>query len=54
MIEQISYRGWENVYRISNATVELVVLADVGPRILVVSASSEAKIFFTKLKSRPA
>ena len=29
-----SYRGWENAYRISNATIELVVLADVGPRIL--------------------
>ena len=34
MLERISYRGWENTYRISNATVELVVLADVGPRVL--------------------
>lgn len=34
MLERISYRGWENAYRISNATVELVVLADVGPRIV--------------------
>jgi hypothetical protein len=32
MMERISYRGWKNANRISNATVELVVLADVGPR----------------------
>jgi hypothetical protein len=34
MLERISYRGWENAHRISNSTVELVVLADVGPRIV--------------------
>lgn len=34
MLERISYRGWQNAYRISNAAVELVILADVGPRIL--------------------
>ena len=34
MVEKISYRGWKNAYRISNATVELIVLADVGPRII--------------------
>ena len=34
MLERISYRGWQNAYRISNAVVELVVLADVGPRIV--------------------
>ena len=34
MLERISYRGWENAYRISNATIELVIVADVGPRIL--------------------
>ncbi len=34
MLERISYRGWKNAYRISNATVELIVLADVGPRIV--------------------
>ena len=34
MVERISYRGWNNVYRISNATVELLVLADVGPRVI--------------------
>jgi hypothetical protein len=34
MIEKISYRGWKNIWRLSNGTVELTVLADVGPRIL--------------------
>lgn len=33
-IEKIDYRGWHNSYRISNGTVELVVLTDVGPRII--------------------
>ena len=34
MIEKISWRGWNNVYRIWNRTVQLLVLADVGPRII--------------------
>jgi hypothetical protein len=34
MVERISYRGWRNAYRISNQAVELIVLADVGPRII--------------------
>ena len=34
MLERTSYRRWENAYRISNAAVELVVLADVGPRVI--------------------
>src|SRR5205814_10482313 len=34
MVEKISYRGWQNADRISNGTVELIVLADVGPRII--------------------
>ena len=34
MLEQISYRGWNHAYRLSNRHVDLVVTADVGPRIL--------------------
>jgi hypothetical protein len=33
-IEKIPYRGWPNSYRISNGEVELVVLTDVGPRVI--------------------
>lgn len=34
MLERFSYRGWNNAYRLSNGIVELVVTADVGPRII--------------------
>ena len=34
MIEMIHYHGWNNAWRLSNGTVELVVLAGVGPRIV--------------------
>lgn len=34
MIEKISWRGWNNVYRVWNREVEIRVLAEVGPRIL--------------------
>lgn len=33
-IEKTSYAGWPNCYRITNGEVELVVTADVGPRII--------------------
>ncbi|HXW92118.1 MAG TPA: hypothetical protein VEK33_16330 [Terriglobales bacterium] len=34
MLERLSYRGWNNAYKLSNGVVDLVVTADVGPRIL--------------------
>ncbi|HKI26136.1 MAG TPA: hypothetical protein VKA07_07415 [Candidatus Sulfotelmatobacter sp.] len=34
MIERIRYRGWENCWKLSNSEVELIVLADVGPRVV--------------------
>jgi hypothetical protein len=34
MLEKICYRQWPNAYRISNDTVELIVLTDVGPRVI--------------------
>jgi hypothetical protein len=34
MLERLPYRGWPNAYRLSNRVVELIVTADVGPRIL--------------------
>jgi hypothetical protein len=33
-MEKISYGGWDNCYRLANDQVELVVTADVGPRII--------------------
>jgi hypothetical protein len=33
-MEKVSYGGWDNCWRISNPVVDLVVTADVGPRII--------------------
>lgn len=33
-MEKIAYKGWPNCYRLSNDIVDLVVTADVGPRII--------------------
>ena len=33
-IEQLPYSGWPNCYRMTNGRVELIVTADVGPRII--------------------
>jgi len=33
-VQKRDYRGWPNTYFISNGTVELAVLADVGPRVI--------------------
>lgn len=33
-IEKTSYAGWPNCYRITNGEVELIVTADVGPRVI--------------------
>lgn len=34
MVEKIPYRGWNTAWRLSNGTVELIVVTDVGPRIV--------------------
>ena len=52
MLERISYRGWENAYRISNATVELVVLADVGPRIVSYRFASGGENIFHEVSEQ--
>src|ERR1700691_4057893 len=33
-VEKTEYKGWKNRYRVSNGEVELIVTADVGPRII--------------------
>ena len=33
-VEKTKYQGWNNCYRITNGTVELIVTGDVGPRII--------------------
>jgi hypothetical protein len=34
MLERFPYRGWYNAYKLSNGVVDLVITADVGPRIV--------------------
>jgi hypothetical protein len=34
IIEPTSYRGWSHCWRVSNGDIELVVTADVGPRVI--------------------
>lgn len=33
-IEKITYHGWENCYRLSYEQIELIAIADIGPRII--------------------
>jgi hypothetical protein len=33
-VEKTAYQGWPNCYRVSNGEVELVITADVGPRVI--------------------
>jgi len=33
-VEKVTYDGWHNVYRVANGTVQLLILADIGPRII--------------------
>lgn len=46
MVEKCSYRGWTNAWRLSNGTVEVVVLADVGPRIVHYGFCGEENVFY--------
>jgi hypothetical protein len=34
VMEKIKYGGWDNCYRLANSQIELIVTADVGPRII--------------------
>jgi hypothetical protein len=33
-VEKVEYKGWPNCYRVSNGEVEVIVTADVGPRVI--------------------
>ncbi len=44
-VQKVEYRGWPNCYRWSNGLVDLVVTADVGPRIIRFGFVGEANEF---------
>ncbi len=51
-LEKTSYGGWPNCYRLSNLAVELIVTADVGPRVIrfgFVGAENEFKEYEEQL-----
>lgn len=33
-MEQVEYQGWKNCYRLENGKIELIITADVGPRLI--------------------
>ena len=45
--ERTEYRGWANCWRIANQEIELVVTADVGPRIIHAGFSGGQNLFKT-------
>lgn len=44
-MEKITYGGWENCYRIANDLIELIVTADVGPRIIRFGFINDDNVF---------
>ena len=52
MTEKIPYRGWNSAWRLSNGTVELIVLADVGPRIVHYGFCGQENIFYEAASDR--
>ncbi|MBV9266424.1 MAG: hypothetical protein JO061_09680 [Acidobacteriaceae bacterium] len=33
-VEQVAYAGWRNCYRLTNGAIELIAVADIGPRVI--------------------
>jgi hypothetical protein len=44
-VEKAEYKGWKNCYRVSNGEVELIVTADIGPRIIRYGFVGEQNLF---------
>ncbi|HUR37721.1 MAG TPA: hypothetical protein VM009_07880 [Terriglobales bacterium] len=44
--ERISYKGWTDCWHLENAGIEVIVLADVGPRIIHLSLSGHENEFY--------
>ena len=46
-MKQIPFLGWDNCTQLSNAHIDLVVTADVGPRIIHFGFVSHENVFAT-------
>jgi hypothetical protein len=51
LIEKIAYSSWENCFRLSNGSIELIVTSDVGPRIIRL-AHIGGENFFAEIKNQ--
>ena len=49
--EKIAYSGWKKCFRLSNGSIELIVTADVGPRIIKLAYCGD-KNFFAEIKKQ--
>lgn len=49
VVEKVEYHGWPNCQKISNGLVELIVTADVGPRIISFGFKGGENLFFENL-----
>lgn len=50
-IEKMEYQGWKNCYRMSNGEVELIAVADVGPRLLHFGLVGSRNVLFVDPKT---
>lgn len=46
-MEKLAYHGWQNCYRLTNDTLELIVTTDVGPRIIHFGLRNQPNEFTT-------
>lgn len=44
-VETVPYAGWENCLRLANGEIELVITAQVGPRVIRLGFAGEANLF---------
>ena len=45
LIERTHFKGWENCWRIANGEIELIVTADVGPRVIYLASAGGRNVF---------
>jgi hypothetical protein len=43
--EKVAFKGWENCYKLSNGTLELIITGDVGPRIIHLGLAGGENMF---------
>jgi hypothetical protein len=45
-ISQLDFHGWKNTYRMANHLLELLVVTDIGPRVISLSLSGHKNLFY--------